>query len=129
MFLIKSADDLQKLYELKVKNLEIYANENDLRSDAQLRQFLKIRFNLFIRAHQQQQQQKSFDLDCVSSTLNILFIRRLIDSEISLIKCLNEYLPLNSLVSFSFALSFLILNHWKNLFIYKIKKISQKNYL
>lgn len=92
MFLIKSVDELQELYEMKEKNIEKYSNQNDLRSNVQLRQFLKIRFNLFLRAHQQQQQKSvSFENDNLNS-LNILFIKRFIEAEISMIKCLNDYL-------------------------------------
>lgn len=92
VFLIKSVDELQELYEMKEKNIEKYSNQNDLRSNVQLRQFLKIRFNLFLRAHQQQQQKSvSFENDNLNS-LNILFIKRFIEAEISMIKCLNDYL-------------------------------------
>ena len=69
--------------------MEKYSNQNDLRSDAQLRQFLKMRFNLFLRAHQQQQLKNRVESD---HSLNTLFIKRFIEAEISLIKCLNDYL-------------------------------------
>lgn len=89
VFLIKSVDELQELFEMKEKNMEKYSNQNDLRSDAQLRQFLKMRFNLFLRAHQQQQLKNIVESD---HSLNTLFIKRFIEAEISLIKCLNDYL-------------------------------------
>ena len=90
VFLLKSADELQKLYEMKEKNVDAYAIQNDLRSDAQLRQFLKIRFNLFLRAHHQQKLAPDATPD--ANPLNSLFIRRLIEAETSLIKSLNDYL-------------------------------------
>ena len=89
MFLIKSVDELQELFELKDKNIQKYSIQNDLRSDVQLREFLKMRFNLFLRAHQQQQLKNSVESDY---SLNTLFIKRFIEAEISLIKCLNDYL-------------------------------------
>jgi len=90
VFLMKSAQDLDKLNEMKPKSIDFYHEQFDLKSDPQVKQFLKTRFSIFLRAHDQHNLKYNSVLlnnnNDDEITLNRLFINRLIDSEISLIK-------------------------------------------
>jgi hypothetical protein len=92
VFLMKSLQDLNDLNEINPKSVEIYDEKFDLKSDLQVRQFLKTRFSIFLRAHDQHNlKYNSILLNNNNNsndeiTLNRLFINRLIDSEITFIK-------------------------------------------
>lgn len=92
--MIKSIDELQELYLLKSKDIDSYATEHDLKSDAKIKLFIKMRLQLMLQSHKQQvlKNESQFNEENNTSNLNRLFIKRLINSEINLIKFLIEKL-------------------------------------
>lgn len=86
--------ELLEFYLIKPRDIEIFSK--DLKSDLEVKQFLKMRLTILLKSHEQHNLKYNSNFlnnnNDNSICLNRIFIKRLIDSEIGLLKTFISYL-------------------------------------
>jgi hypothetical protein len=87
---------MDKILHFSSNNLDEYATSVDLDRNVQVKQFLKIRLLLLIKSHERVTKPDAADpVRPPSATTNMLFIQRLIDSEINIMKSIIQFFDEN----------------------------------
>ena len=76
---------------VKEDKIEGYCKKNQLRANAQIKQFLRMRFSLLYRSYEQEMK-KQEQVTSSERTVNFVFAQRFIKSEADLTKAIIDYL-------------------------------------
>ena len=76
----------------KENKIEKFCKKNQLKTNEQIRQFLKIRFTILSKSYEQHMKNSLFLAINASSSNNLVFAKRFIESEYNLVKSIIEFL-------------------------------------
>lgn len=87
---IVEAEDLKEIHKIKNKDVEKFVKKNQLAKNEEIRSFIKVRLSILLRSYEKEQQKSSDEIN--SKSINLLFIRRLLEAETELIKSAIDFL-------------------------------------